>query len=747
MRPDRRIVLLVLLGAVVGWGVWSLVALLGSGRGGSGREAGARGAASDAGSAAAALDDRPLPEAVATRDLEMETGAPAADAQPGESDAEIERELILHGRVVDASAEPIVGATVEVFLPSAREFSVLDLDYHREIVKLTETRSDLEGRFEIRLERGRAVDLKVAADGTASRWVPDRYAGERVEVVLDQGCTLRGRITRAVDGAPVAGAALRVFRLGGPNTVSFRGATDAAGEYRLDGLPRDRMVLEVVPERERCPGWIELEFGADRTLVKDVAVESGIVVRGRVTDATDGHPLEGAVVGEGWTFRRSVRTDAAGEFELPGFGSEGVHDVHVRAEGYGRQLREKLAPAVEGVIEADFALAPARRATGRVIDSARTPIAGAYVAAVASEFTDDGQLAEWPSTRTGADGRFELGNLHPMLRHVLFVRARGLATVVYDFPPEEVAATRLELGEVVVPPAATLLGRVVDDRGDGVADVEVTLIGHNADRFRWLEEPGRAVKVAGSYVDSRTGRTDDRGCFQFTDLPAGSFHVKARARGRPSSADVAVDLAEGELRRGVDVLMPAGERIGGRIVAISGAGIPGVRIFASAIEGGRSSASARSGEDGAFEIAGLLPGRYRLQVQYFGMGGSDDRELLLPVDVESVEAGRRDLRIEMRPGASIEGVVLDADGALVAGAWVIAAIPAGEEANQGSWSATTDREGRFTVVVPRGAAVDLAVQRGRSGRQVRNGTVIAAGIAAGSKSVILRLPPADADDE
>src|SRR5688572_18644503 len=682
-------------------------------------------------SATATFAPSPAPSSDAATSRELESTAEVlVDTRPGEPVGEIDRDLCLHGRVLDSRRAPIAGATVEVFLPEAREFSVLDLDYHGAIERLTRRNTDVDGRFAFVLERGRPVDLKVSAGRSATSWVPNCYAGERVEVVLDQGCTLTGRITRSADGTPVAGAKLRVFRLGGPSNVSFHETTNARGEYRFQGLPADRMELEVLPMREQAPPWIDLEFGADGTLVKDFSLEPGLVVRGQVTDATTGKPIERAEIGEGWTFRRSVWTDAAGRYELSGFGSPGVSDVHVRADGYGKQGRQNFPPPIDGSLAVDFALAPARRAVGRILDAKGASVHGAYVAAVASGDTEEGQLTDWPSTRCGADGRFELRNLNPRLRHVLFVREPGLATVVYDFPVAESVEEVLDLGDVVLPEAATLLGRVVDERGEGVPGVEVVLSGWNHDRFRWASDE----RLGGHYVGRRRGRSDDLGRFSFADLPAGSFQLKSRASGRTSSVDVAVEIAEGETHGAVDVLMPAGETIEGTVVNERGEGIPGIWISVHGTDGtAGSDATTRSKEEGRFQIRGLLPGKYRLQVHHFGSDESDPRDLYLPVELKDVEAGSRDLRIEMSTGSSIRGVLLDAVGAPVARTFVQARIPGIVAA----WGASTDRDGRFTLVVPANAVVELIAP----GHERPPGAeVLATGIAAGSTDVILRLP-------
>lgn len=656
-------------------------------------------------------------------------------ATPGETVEEVDPELSLHGIVQDQHGVSIPGALVEVLVPPAREFTVLDLDYNRQLDELRKTKSDQAGTFAVKLERGRPVDLRVSAKGFATRWVPDRYAGERVVVVLTQGCVLKGRLTRSDDGSAVEGATMRVFRYGGPNSVSFKTTSDGDGSYRIDGLPADRMVLEVLPLRDRSCQWLHLEFGADGTLVKDIVVERGILVHGHVTDARSGAPIVGAEIGEGWTFRRSAKTDATGAYELPGFGSPGVQDVHVRAEAYGRQQRQNPTSAGDGSIQLDFALVAARRVRGRVLSSSHDAVDGAYVAAVASEFQrSGGQRAEWPSTRTGPDGRFEVNNLTPDLGHTLFVQKHGAAAVVYDLPAAEMTTPDLDVGDVVLPPAATLLGRVKDDEGHEVADVEVHLIGFNSDRYRWLDAGEARRPSTGDYVESRRARSDDLGRFSFADLPSGEFKVQVQPRGRIAPGGVTVKIAEGETKSDVVITIPVGAAIAGRIVGPSGAGISGAWIH---VESRDQYVSAESASGGNFEIRGLAPGRYKLQARLFESRAAGGNELLLPAELVDVEAPVRDLRVELKTGAAIRGVLLDDQRRPVQSVWVQAKERGGER----TWSDDTDRDGKFSITVPDGVDVELSVLRRSAGGFLGNedGT-LAAGTAADLREVTLSLP-------
>src|SRR5690606_2180061 len=117
----------------------------------------------------------------------------------------------------------------------------------------------------------------------------------------------------------------------------------------------------------------------------DFAIEVGDEVQGVVRAARTGAPIAGAEIGEGWTFRKSVRTDEDGRYRMRGFPAPGLQDLCARAAGYPQiAIRVTGAtPIQDGVRTIDLALEPGGSASGRVLAPDLRPLFGAYVAAVA----------------------------------------------------------------------------------------------------------------------------------------------------------------------------------------------------------------------------------------------------------------------------------------------------------------------------------------------------------------------------
>jgi hypothetical protein len=373
------------------------------------------------------------------------------------------------------------------------------------------------------------------------------------------------------------------------------------------------------------------------------------------------------------------------------------------------------------------------------VDAANAPVAGAYVAAVGKTLRLPQDLTDWPSTSSGADGRFEIANLTAEIRHTLLVQKRGAATVVYDLPSAELYSPSLDVGTLMLAAPALLLGRVVDEEGKGVANVDVILSGRNRDSGRLLRPnespPSRDLRN----VESRTVRSDDRGRFSFADLPEGEFTLKALPSGMKETAPTKIAIASGEVKSGVVITIPTGARIAGRVVLETGEGIGGVQVSVDAMEGRDSHVSTKSEADGRFELRGLPDERYRLNAFPFLPGRTDALAHLLSVDLDDVASNTTDLRIVLRVGSPISGRLLDEDGKPANHAWVLANGADGKSVG----GAMVEVDGRFTLYVPVGAIVDLTARWMSSTRGGREIPTLRKSVQAGSRDLELRIPALD----
>lgn len=254
--------------------------------------------------------------------------------------------------------------------------------------------------------------------------------------------------------------------------------------------------------------------------------------------------------------------------------------------------------------------------SGRVVDGAGKPIAGAAVAFAPPKQMTTAQLLAKPEVRTGDDGRFvlrapTLADVDASEQPVLLIAAKGFASVQppiqWQFaknrsPKPGVVVPRLDtdLGDLALPDGARLFGRVRDADGKGVADCVVTL--------RDLFDGQHRLRGPQSHVHCRAV-SDKSGIFE---LPCGL------------AVGAAVDfVAKGFHRAGLpavtagaplEVTLTAGQRVAGRVVDDKGGLCADASVWA-VYERRGGTTPVRTAADGTFELWTEQPGRFRVHAR------------------------------------------------------------------------------------------------------------------------------------
>jgi hypothetical protein len=239
------------------------------------------------------------------------------------------------------------------------------------------------------------------------------------------------------------------------------------------------------------------------------------------------------------------------------------------------------------------------------------------------------------ATMTDADGRYELAQL-PAGRYHLKARRGGYVEVAYGQRRPFERGRPLELGEGAVlkdidfalPPGGVVTGRIVDESGEAVAHVHVSLA-----RRRYIDGARRLVAESGA-------STDDRGEFRIFGVPPGDYVIVAKfdtldfgSRDRvryvptyyPGTPVVSeaqrVTVGLGQEVPGITIaLARAPTAIVRGVVRSSGRASPGLFTFVSARELGGAEAhdqiaTAITAGDGSFVLTGLLPGTYFVEAR------------------------------------------------------------------------------------------------------------------------------------
>jgi protocatechuate 3,4-dioxygenase beta subunit len=261
---------------------------------------------------------------------------------------------------------------------------------------LPSTALNVEVRPRVGLPMRVAVDAP-APGATADLGVLRVRSGESIRVLVQDEL-----------GSPVEGA--RVTARGSAGILlSVAGVTGEDGGADLSGFPKNATIAFDVKAKGFLPAHeTSLDLEASPFVVK---LARGAAIAGTVRD-TDGQPVERAevgVMGEKSDGPRVEHADAGGAFVFDGV-DDGTWRVTARAPGFAPsepaevEIRDHRSAA-----DVTLTLAPAQGLSGRVVDGAGTPVAGARVRLVQSPPSDDlDGLAPIAEASSRPDGAYQV---------------------------------------------------------------------------------------------------------------------------------------------------------------------------------------------------------------------------------------------------------------------------------------------------------------------------------------------------
>ena len=652
------------------------------------------------------LPELGVDEARVAAGVANETEATEASAAPPSHDG------LLSGIVLSAtSGAPLPGAKVFVTRRVHSEFRIPDMNEREAREEVAEGATDAAGRFELAAPTAVPLDLEARAAGHALARRSHVFAGEDLVLQLAEAAILEGTLTRATDGAPVEGAL--ILGRGDRRLELCRARTGLAGEFLFEDLPPGLVTLQVTPVDAAVPPDQRVELRAGVRTRVDLALDPGVRIHGVVKDPS-GTPIPGAEVGLGGSFKRSGTTNLEGEYELVGVGGvrrRDLSDLRARAEGYGGERAKLPFAELSADTRVDFVLRAGRVATGRVVDPEGNPLEGVYVAGSGTKKAKGVSRTDWVSVLTGADGRFALTSLHPLVDHQLFLKKGGHGTRVYDFPADEADRERVDVGDLVLHPGGRIEGTLTTASGVPIPEHSVKLRGANDDLGRFRPD-GEGIK--NTWVTTvRESRTDADGRFHFDDVPGGTMKVTAAVQGQPSANDEqTVELSEGQQVDGVTLRLELGTPITG--VVLTPDRSPATGVFVQ-VAGGPDTPRirARSGAGGRFELVGVTEAMGEVElftiVASYNWYHPDARLGASPT--ARARAGDSDVELVLQELVSLTGRVEDSGGAPVAGAQVLAyRSGAPQRKDNALMAARTDEAGAFRLDLPEQGEVDLVAK-------------------------------------
>lgn len=579
-----------------------------------------------------------------------------AAAIPGYADP-----VPIGGRIVDSNGRPVGGARVEVG-PVPDRFGWSETRLQDKIFPdpVARSASRNDGRFEVKAPGPGMWRVTVTAGG----FVPQLYyltpALDGVELPLLQmsrDVPLRVRVLNP-RGQPVAGARIaagdEMSGTGGfwttPLQLVITGADGTAQLYRTR---RGRIEVEAL-----AAGHPKVETKAEPTQpTVELRLAAACLRPVRVTlqekKEEPPRPIPGALVtADGWTLGA---TDADGRLAV-----SAPCDRELRFEVATRDGRRAEATLPRGPAPAaaapPFAVplpALPARISGRVVeDTTRKPVAGALV-----------WPAEDPSAFVLTDAKGAYTIKVPESDN-----PRVDAAAVGYLPAME-AARGAAGPTLVMKPAATASGTVVDESGKPVADAVV----------RAAPESGGLRPGRGGANIGLMARSNAQGAFQVRLPPGESVTLTATHPDYTAAKLNLPELAPRSARTGLKLVLARGLSGFGRVVDTAGRPVAGAEVslsparpggdpFASPFPMGDEAAAPPAFTDaqGGFVLDHLEPGRFNLEAKARGFA---------PVTVPGIQLAegqpRADLgTVTLAPGAVLEGIVVDPRDRPVAGAWV-----------------------------------------------------------------------------
>jgi hypothetical protein len=560
-----------------------------------------------------------------------------------------------------------------------------------------EATTDREGRARLGPVARGASTLAARADGFVARGavsVPDPAPGE-VRIALVRGGVVLGRVVDA-RGYPVDGATIEIVGTDfygapiddDPRRTRFRDAhfvATLAGPSRL--VPAGELGV--------VPGPVP-PIPHGQSAVAPLALASG-----GGPGAASGPGDEPWITRDDGTFRASPV-------------SPGRVRALVRHPQYVEALSDLVTLAPGGEATVDVVMHAGGVLEGRVVDAGGHPVGGARVVVAASR----GSMER--ATRSATDGTFAFAAVPQTVTVMASPDDEGSpaeARATVDIPEGGKKSVTLTL------PAARdpLPARVTDDRGYAVEAAQVTAVSL---------DPSSALRA--------TAFTDARGEAQIAGARGLSLRVEVSAPGHAAK----IVTTDADLSSLV-VALAAAESARGEVRSTRGDAIGGAELVLYTTAGARH---ARADASGLFAFGDLPPGAARLRVRAEGFVSVTNDVTIAP------SAGRRptDLaRVELAPGGTVEGQVLDARGDPVAGARValdrvptyltVGGSPAGV--------AVADARGAFRLGdLPEGA-VTLEAYAPDVGRARSEGVRVVAGRIARDVRITLRSDGADGPAE
>ena len=541
-----------------------------------------------------------------------------------EGDKELEIKLgrpeELSGVVVDENDKPVADAQVSIamlFIGTMQEERGVGGPVAIELFTST---TDTAGKFKftkippnataefIMKKDGRATVGTYKNTGGADQKLNFAAGQADIKLVLPIEAKIEGIVVQKDTGKPVSGVQLTArSEQGIPYFRQKPLVPNEDGKFSINALASGRYTLGPVQSTDELADWVaesvEVMAEAGKT-VSGVKIElsKGGILEVAVTEAVSKQPVEKASVG--------VRNPASSQYHSSRSDKDGIARIRlmpgeyqmsgVYKQGYSQQNLQDTVTIEDGKTERlEYELAGMPKITGVVRDERGKSLEGVKLRVCPMGGSQD--------ATTDAEGRFEAlydpggwgGRETPVMFLVGRYEAGNLAAAV------EIEEDAREV-DIILKPAVTFTGRVVDPDGKGIASARITVM--------------LRVSSWGSSIGRGRITTDEQGKFEIKAIPTEhkyTLYVVAEGYGENRNEEISTDDAvNNHLDIGALILAVANLSVSGVVVDNDGKTVAGARIYCSGE--GQSRSRAQTDIEGKFTLEKVCAGRIRISADKSG---------------------------------------------------------------------------------------------------------------------------------
>ena len=527
----------------------------------------------------------------------------------------------LSGVVVDENDKPVADAQVSISM-----LIIGTMQEERTVsgplaIELFTSTTDTAGKFKFtRIPPKATVDFIMKKDGRATVGTYKNAGGgdqklhfaagqADIKLVLPIEAKIEGIVVQKDTGKPVSGVQLTARNE--QYIPFFRQkplVPNEDGKFSINALASGRYTLEPVQSTDELADWVaepvEVIAETGKT-VSDVKIElsKGGILEVKVTEAVSKQPVEKASA--------SLRNFAINQYYSSRCDKDGIARIRlmpgeyqfsgVYKEGYSQQRIQDTVTIENGkTTRLEYQLAGMPKITGIVRDEKGSPIEGVKLRVCPMGGSQD--------PTSDAEGRFEVlydpGRWGGRETPIMFLVGRYEAGNLADAVEIEEDASQVD---IILKPAVTFTGRVVDPDGKGIESARITVM--------------LRVSSWGSSIGRDLITTDEQGKFEIKAIPTEhkyTLYVVAEGYGEIRKEEISTDNAvNNHLDVGTLILAVANLSVSGVVVDNDGKPVAGARIYCSG-EGQITERRAQTDIEGKFTLEKVCAGKIQINADKSG---------------------------------------------------------------------------------------------------------------------------------